>query len=49
MIEPSFFIRDSPSHGVQFGHPGSGPDPSGPNVLSADVCCHVDMVKHPMF
>jgi hypothetical protein len=27
MIEPSFFVRDSPSHGVQFGHPGSGPDP----------------------
>jgi hypothetical protein len=27
MIEPSFFVRDSASHGVQFGHPGSGPDP----------------------
>jgi hypothetical protein len=26
MIEPSFFIRDSPSHGVSFGQPGSGPD-----------------------
>jgi hypothetical protein len=32
MIESSFFIRDSPSHGVQFGHPGSGPDPPGDHV-----------------